>query len=399
MTGKERFRTAIGGGKPDRVPILVMSYGIYVAVAAGVDLYDFRYASFEERLEMNLRCFRRRQGQDALFPPESIPRDTPSRLLRKNGNRYLIDPDDGMSKELPPLGPPSSWKKIVDTERIAGKPSSEHGLDMPGLDMKVKTCADVDRAMDMKYPLLSAQERIECGEFDMLQACATALGQDAYIIGTGSYIFPSVMYHFFRMEEGMILLHERPRLVCYAIERLTAARITSVEAAALSGADGFFISGALEGADIISPNTWRKMCFPMYKAYVDECHRCGLQAIILFLGDCEPLLPDIVRTGADALIVEHGRRGYSSDPGIFRKVVGPNFCINGWVWTSDLIMNNRPALIMNNRPAITRTVEEQIRAAADKGAFVFATPYLTEDIQSEAVDYMITEVIRMSAEL
>ncbi len=129
----------------------------------------------------------------------------------------------------------------------------------------------------------------------------------------------------------------------------------------------------------------------MYKTYVGECHRCGLQAIILFLGDCEPLLPDIVRTGADALIVEHGRRGYSSNPALFRKVVGPDFCINGWVWTWDLVRNNRSA--------ISRTVEEQIRTAGHNGAFVFTTPYLTEDIQPEAVDYMTAEVLRVSTEL
>ncbi len=43
--------------------------------------------------------------------------------------------------------------------------------------------------------------------------------------------------------------------------------------------------------------------------------------------------------------------------------------------------------------------KKRFRTAGHNGAFVFTTPYLTEDIQPEAVDYMTAEVLRVSTEL
>jgi uroporphyrinogen-III decarboxylase len=121
---------------------------------------------------------------------------------------------------------------------------------------------------------------------------------------------------------------------------------------------------------------------------VREAKRMGLKVLLWFLGDCMPLLEDIVELGVDALVVEQPRRGYSSDVGEIRRRVGQRLCVFGW--TPEL------AMIKSDRQAIRRAVETQIRAAGLEGAFVMGTTYLTNEVRCETVDFLCDEVLRVS---
>ena len=104
-----------------------------------------------------------------------------------------------------------------------------------------------------------------------------------------------------------------------------------------------------------------------------------------------PLLEDIVELGVDGLVVEQPRRGYSTDPGEIRRIVGNGLCVYGWApgW----------AMIQGDRQTISKTIETQIRGAGMDGAFVMGSTYLTNEVSCETVDFFCDEVARVSGEL
>ncbi len=146
----------------------------------------------------------------------------------------------------------------------------------------------------------------------------------------------------------------------------------------------------LEGADIISPRSWREVALPGHRILVERAHSLGLQVLLWFLGDCMPLLDDLAKLGIDGLWLEQERRGYSADPVEVRKRVGNAFCVWGWNWEMDLINDDRES--------ITRNVERQIRGAGVDGAFIMGTTYLTSEARLGALDHYCEEILRMSRE-
>jgi hypothetical protein len=188
----------------------------------------------------------------------------------------------------------------------------------------------------------------------------------------------------------MVLLHDNPGLLRSVVERLARRRTATVEAGAHAGADAAWIGGYLEGADLIAPAIWREVALPGHRIQVADARRHGLQVLFWFLGDCLPLLDDLVELGIDGLVVEQDRRGYSSDPVEIRRRVGRNVCVYGWNWELDFIEDRRDN--------ITREVERQMRGAGADGAFVMGTTYMTSEVQLEAVDHFCREVVRMSRE-
>ena len=66
--------------------------------------------------------------------------------------------------------------------------------------------------------------------------------------------------------------------------------------------------------------------------------------------------------------------------------VGDDLCLTGWSYELDMIRDDRAA--------ISRTVRHQIETAAQDGAFVYGTTYLTAEVAPETVDFMCAEILR-----
>jgi len=135
---------------------------------------------------------------------------------------------------------------------------------------------------------------------------------------------------------------------------------------------------------------WRDVVLPGHQIQVAAAREHGLQVLFWFLGDCIPLLGDLLDLGIDGLVIEQGRRGYSSDPVEVRRMVGGDMCVYGWNWELDFV-NDR-------RENITREVERQISGAGADGAFIMGTTYMTSEAKLEAVDHFCEEVVRVSGE-
>jgi uroporphyrinogen-III decarboxylase len=346
--------------------------------AAGRPLWEFEYGENRARAAIQIEAHLRFPDNDFICCWAGLDRETINsrRVVIEGGRPYLENTGTGERWAIRSRATAAEWG-VTDHRR-----TSESGWDPP------ITCeADLHRVLGTDW---NAREVADRGIVDPIRLMRQELGDDAYLAVVAHGIFPEALDAVGGFERGMVLLHDNPGLVRSVVERLARRRTATVEAGAHAGADAAWIGGYLEGADLIAPAIWREVALPGHRIQVSDARRHGLQVLFWFLGDCLPLLDDLVELGIDGLVVEQDRRGYSSDPVEIRRRVGRNVCVYGWNWELDFIEDRRDN--------ITREVERQMRGAGTDGAFVMGTTYMTSEVQIEAVDHFCREVVRMSRE-
>lgn len=380
MTARERMRTAVAGGKPDRVPIAMVADFDFYCQAAGRPMWEFEYGDNEQRAAIQREARRRFPEDDFVYCWTGVSHETAaSRRVVMEGDQPFVEwTKTGEREPIVPRATAAVWGERREHLPTSASPWQEYA-----------TCEeDIER---MLGPIPSAQALIDRGLYDPLAYLRRDLGDDAYLSVSAHAIFPAAIDLLGGFARGMMMLHEWPALVRAAVEQVALRRSVIIEAGAQLGADAAWIGGYLEGADLISPEVWRKVALPGHRIQVERARACGLQTLFWFLGDCMPLLEDLVELGIDGLVVEQDRRGYSSDPVEIRRRVGKNLCVFGWNWELDFINDNREN--------ITREVERQIRGAGREGAFVMGTTYMTSEVSLAALDHFCAEVVRVSGEL
>ncbi len=380
MNSRERMRLAISGGKPDRIPIAMVADSDFYCKAAGRPLWDFEYGDNATRAQIQMQAHLRFPESDFIYAWTGVShRAEASRRLVMEGDQPFVE-----------------WLETGERTRVEPRPTAAHWGDRPGegrtsqsgWETPVETEADVERVLG---PVPSSQSLVEAGHYDPHRMLRDQLGDRAYLSVSAHAIFPATIDALGGFERGMITLHERPHLFRATLEQIALRRSVAIEAAAQQGVDGAWIGGYLEGADLVSPRLWREVALPGHRMQVERARQCGLQTLFWFLGDCVPLLPDLVELGIDALVIEQSRRGYSSDPVEVRRQVGKSLCVFGWNWELDFIQDRRDN--------ITREVERQVGGAGRDGAFVMGTTYMTSEVSLGAVEHYCRETVRVSREV
>lgn len=363
------------GGKADRIPVALVTDSDYQCQAAGCDHREFRHGTNQERAEIQRRFWLRHQDNDCLLCWSGLSRRRARqhKLTREGNGYFLTDATTGEKSEV------EAWQTAANPHR--GPSSSGNATPI--------TCEqDIPTVMG---PRPTAQQLLDAGVCDTLEALTDTLGDRAFLAFPAHGVFPGTVDYLGGFERAMEAVVAQPRLVAAVVEEIAWRCVARIQAAATFGPDAIWQSAYLEGADLISPAAWRELVLPGHRIMVREAKRLGLKVLFWFLGDCMPLLEDIVQLGVDALVVEQPRRGYSSDPGEIRRVVGQRLCVYGW--SPELPMIN------GDKAAIARAVESQIRAAGLDGGFVMGSTYLTNEVACETVDYFASEVARLSREI
>jgi len=371
-SAKERMRRVLERGKADRVPIALMSDFDYQAKAAAIDQREFMYGDNEARAEIQRRFWLRHEANDFLMSWSGVdPESAKSRRITRDGGRFLVtDTNTGKTQDI------KKWKTAANPDR---------GLTSAGAADPITCEADIERLFG---PRPTVEQILASGKYEQLRLLTEQIGDRAFIALPAGGVFPMTIHYLGGFERAMETLATDPSLVAAIAEELGYRNAALIRAAARYHPDASWQSAYLEGADLISPEHWRELVMPGHRVMVEEAKRHGLKVLSWFLGDCMPLLEDIVGLGIDGLVVEQPRRGYSTDPGEIRRVVGKRICVYGW--------SPESAMIKGDREAITRTVENQISDAGMDGAFVMGSTYLTSEVSCETVDFFCDEVARVS---
>lgn len=112
--------------------------------------------------------------------------------------------------------------------------------------------------------------------------------------------------------EGMMTMAaDRPDLVSHACERYLAQGVHAVGEAAALGAAGIWIEECM--TDMVSPSTYEQMCLPYVRRLVDVVRAAGLVSIHYYCGSPWDRMDALLSTGADAISLEEGKKGFEID--------------------------------------------------------------------------------------
>lgn len=97
--------------------------------------------------------------------------------------------------------------------------------------------------------------------------------------------------------------YENPEELKIALDLITESAMGFLEAQVKAGAHCIGIGDAV--CSLISPDLYQKFIFPLEKALVDHAHRLGAKVKLHICGNTAAILPDMIRTGADIVDIDH----------------------------------------------------------------------------------------------
>lgn len=102
---------------------------------------------------------------------------------------------------------------------------------------------------------------------------------------------------------AMTDLYEYPDKVHRALDIITESAIAFITPQVSAGAHCIGIGDS--ACSLISPELYAEFCFGREKALVDHIHSLGALAKIHICGNISAILPDVIRTGADIVDIDH----------------------------------------------------------------------------------------------
>lgn len=122
---------------------------------------------------------------------------------------------------------------------------------------------------------------------------------------------------------AMTDLYEYPDKVHLALDIITESAIAFITPQVRAGAHCIGIGDSV--CSLISPELYSEFCFDREKALVDHIHSLGALAKIHICGNISAILPEVIKTGADIVDIDH-RTGPVTEA---FKLLGPHQVFSG----------------------------------------------------------------------
>jgi uroporphyrinogen decarboxylase len=276
-----------------------------------------------------------------------------------------------------------SKKRIINDPRHRGLLAAVRALESRPV---------IDELLDLVYedqPELGRQ-----GKFDHLRILADRYGEEHFIFletegPVHDLLDADGILGFYT---GMTQLVDNPGMFAYLLEGMYSRQLVFARAVKEYGAHGYAHSVSYFGADLLSPNTYRQLLFPLEREFYGEIGRMGLVPIMNFWGNMAPIAHHIGETGAQALLIDESRKGYVLDVGRIKADLGKRMALFGNV-------SAETTLLHGSVEEVKREVIQQIESAGGGGGFLsccgpplcFGTPVVNVQALIEtARDYRFT---------
>ena len=352
MNSKERMSAVLEGRAVDRNPVTVLYNMLYhedhFAELTGLAQWQmdvWKHAGPEAYLALYRRMVEQAPFE-CLQPHQAPPRAEREniRFVEVEGRRYQRNLRDG------------SLTPIHD-------PVSGHGKDDRA--NQTQYVSDKREAAE-RVKVVKAEDRIARGSNDYIEAAVRAFGQDHFIVSGGviGTIYSASSY--VGLTNVYCLLIEQPDLMDYLCQRILEQNIEQIRALAAAGGDAIYIDDATATSDMISRRHYERFSLPHMKAMVEEIHRLGHQAIVIYFGGVADRLDLIAEIGADGLSIETSMKGYVNDIDEICRKIGGKVTIFG---------NIDPVGVLQDASDLELLAEVQRQALAGRQArgFVMCT--------------------------
>lgn len=307
MTSKKRVQAALEGRPTDRLPVTLAYAQLYhedhFAELTGCpwwDVHKWRHMCVDEHMKIY------RQMID-IAPFDILqPQIGPSREDRekiefavKDGKPFMYDHRTG------------TWSEL---RMSAGHPREER----PQETRWVWNRKDADEYIKKN----DADTWFQSGGLDYAVETARQLGDEFFVL-TGGVV--GTLFSCSRhvgLTNLFAMLIEEADLIEYMEQKILENNIESIRALAKCGGDGIYIDDATASNDMISVAMYERFCLPYVKEMVNEIHRLGHKAILIYFGGIADRLEQIAYIGADGLIMETSMKNYVNDIGETVEKIG-----------------------------------------------------------------------------
>jgi hypothetical protein len=220
--------------------------------------------------------------------------------------------------------------------------------------------------VDARVTLTSAAQQLAEGANDYLDAIVARFGAEEFLLSGGVIgVLYSCHWHV-GLTNLFSLLVEEPELIDHLCEKMLAQNLENIRRLAAASGDAIYIDDATATSDMISPAMYARFSLPYTTAMVEEIHRLGHQAILIYFGGVMDRLEQIAATGADGLSYEASMKGFVNDTAEIARRVGDRLT---------LFSNLDPVSVLQNGTdaELAAEITRQMEAARAARGFILST--------------------------
>ena len=344
MTPRERLRTALSAGAPDRVPVLPKIWVDLGATLTGVSL---QRVVEEPMTALQVVAFAARDvGADAArqfhFPAR--------RTAWSGDNRDQLIEVDGSGHRLGRIDLAGGLHTHLDDAAIfdLAEPywSCYHHY-FTADDPFVTNLDDIRR---MVVPDADFFDTEGWGERQL--HVAADVGEDLCLIGDCSSATLAFVVTMRGLERAMFDLIENPRLVHSIMERGVEIAVAKGKYSIDLGLDVLRLNDSVANMSVISPQHWREFILPHMRDAVSELHSYSADTLVYchICGNVMPVLRDIMATGIDCIGPLDPLGGFTAADA--RAVVGDGVSLMGGVDTQTFVSGTPEEIVAEAKAAI-----------------------------------------------
>ncbi|NLC59254.1 MAG: hypothetical protein GX774_20645 [Armatimonadetes bacterium] len=323
MTGKERMRALLEGGRAAEPPVsLYITWPEYGWRFVGGPVWEVILGEQDGIAAMD-RVQRRHRTDTAFGPSDTLGSGwlRGKRLERQTRREAFFRCDTSGRR----------WRFDLDSHVLVEVDAHDRVIDQPAHPGDSRLAVEPPRTVTDAEAWFARQFAGEPGQPATSPAEDRAVahwGRDYWMITCSIAPFVAVAYTF-GFEPSLVLLAERPRVFARLAELFLEQFSRHFAWAARAGYDAGHMVDSWSSADIISPATYRDWVAPLHRECARMIHSHGLKSDFYLPGDVMPLLPYLRGQGWDILRIDDLARGKELDIGQARRVLGPEQCLYG----------------------------------------------------------------------
>jgi hypothetical protein len=216
------------------------------------------------------------------------------------------------------------------------------------------------------FRLYKAEDMIANGSNDYLDAVIAKHGKDNFILSNGVVGTLYLCHSYVGLTNLYAMLIEKPNLIEYLSQKLLEQNIETIRFYANSGGDAIYIDDAMTTSDMISVEHYERFCLPYMKEMVNEIHRLGHKAIVIYFGGIADRLEQIASIGADGLSMETSMKNYVNDIDEIADKIGDRITLFGNINPVGVLQNGTDSELENE-------IARQAKAGRKCRGFIMCT--------------------------
>lgn len=215
-------------------------------------------------------------------------------------------------------------ERRLEEPRVSGIPDSSEPLTIqpPALPSTVEEVDACIRPPDAALPDRIIRE----GRDELARRCLQDFGAELFPISHVSSPLWTC-YDRWGFEGMMLLLMDSPEVVLRACERNLEHQLVGVQVARAVGAQGIWIEECM--LDMIRPDDYRTFNLPFVRRLTEAIRQAGMFSIHYFCGNPGRHWDCLLDTGADALALEEGKKGFEIPIEQVVERIGGRMCVLG----------------------------------------------------------------------